>query len=126
MAATPSGREKLPELPGDSCPYNRPFPPEFKDCPAFVPRSFVGFDLHHRPLRAVLSCRHLTVGDIDKRRYPRCSVGDAAARVEWAASFHEQRLENLRAVSLAFQTFAQAEVREVYRAKGDQLREPTD
>lgn len=116
----------LPRLPADACPYRRPFAAGFDECPAYVHRSFVGFDLQHRALRPVNTCRHLVTGDLDNRRYPRCELGDAAAREEWARSFREGRLDNLKRVSEAFQGFLQPQLAEIHRAKAEQLRNRSD
>ncbi len=118
--------ERLAELPADVCPYHRPFPAGFDDCPAFIQRSFVAFDLQHRPLPAVATCRNLVVGTLDNRRYPQCKVGDAQARVAWAQHFRVERLGQLRNVSQAFQAFLRPYLAELYEAKGEQIRSRTD
>lgn len=116
----------LPRLPADACPYPRPFAAGFSECPAYVQRSFVGFDLQHRALRAVNTCRHLVTGDLDNRRYPRCEIGDAAAREVWATGFRQGRLDHLKSVSEAFQAFLAPLLAELHRVKGEQLRNRSD
>ena len=45
--------------PADECPYPKPFPPDFVDCPAYQATQMVTLDLSHRPLGSVMTCRHL-------------------------------------------------------------------
>src|SRR3989442_13822965 len=45
--------------PADECPYPKPFPPDFTDCPAYQATQMVTLDLSHRPLGSVMTCRHL-------------------------------------------------------------------
>jgi hypothetical protein len=71
----------------DRCPYEKPFPPGFDDCPAFRPVQFQPRNLHEEPLPPVLTCRHLGAGWSSESDsfYPRCALGDAEARRRWAA-----------------------------------------
>lgn len=67
----------------DRCPF---VPLRFDECAAF---SGVGFDpetsLHQR-LHSGVTCSHLTIGEVVRGRYyPRCELGDVAARVQVAA-----------------------------------------
>jgi hypothetical protein len=71
----------------DVCPYQKPFPPGFHDCPAFTPVDFVPVDLRSRPLPPVLSCAHLMAALRDGqpgRLFPACRLGSADDRVRWA------------------------------------------
>lgn len=118
-----SAESRLALLPPDACPYQRPFDAGFSDCPAYVQRPFVGFDLQHRALRPVNTCRHLVTGELDNRRYPRCELGDPPAREEWARGFRQGRLDHLKRISEAFQEFLRPQLAELYRVKGEQLRD---
>jgi len=69
--------------PTDACPFERPFPVDFDECPAFEERRFVGLDLRHEPLEPVRTCEHLTVGKVDNRHYGRCTLGSFAERLAW-------------------------------------------
>src|ERR1700682_237267 len=69
--------------PADECPWRRPFPEGFDECPVFVPQSFVPTDSRDRPLPAVLTCRHLVSRSFNLPKvgwYGACEIGDAAAR----------------------------------------------
>ena len=70
------------KFPDDACPYPRPFPDEFEDCPTFdrVTLSSIG-----KSARANSTCANLAVGrffDGTNHRYGRCKLGDSAARLE--------------------------------------------
>lgn len=74
--------------PADECPYPKPFPTDFAECPAFQPRQFQVFDAQNRPLDAVWTCGHLQVREMPGSGwghfYGSCALGDAAARLHWA------------------------------------------
>src|SRR5918911_2813246 len=87
--------------PPDACPYPRPFPEDFDDCPTYQGRLFVGLDLQYRPLRPSRTCRFLTVGDVSSQPgtfYARCALGDADARARWLAGLDRERLAKLQAL----------------------------
>ncbi|TMD22626.1 MAG: hypothetical protein E6I99_09500 [Chloroflexi bacterium] len=75
------------KLPGDACPFPRPFPEGFSECAVFEEVA-----LRHRrsiatPEMKVVSCRNLTVGtfwDGGNHHYGKCRLGDSAARLELA------------------------------------------
>lgn len=69
--------------PPDECPFARPFPDGFSDCPTFGPQPFVPMDMSDRPLGPVVTCRHLvsrTLGNGKVGWYAGCRLGDSAAR----------------------------------------------
>ena len=69
----------------DSCPYRRPFPELFADCPAYEPKLYLPTSMRNEPMAPIWTCGHLTVGKDDDRHghmYARCLVGDTAARRE--------------------------------------------
>ena len=43
----------------DRCPYPRPVPWDFTDCPAFMPRLHLATDIHGRQLPAQVTCARL-------------------------------------------------------------------
>ncbi len=60
----------------DSCPFSSRH--EFGRCSVFLPLSIAAGDEGNEPL---VSCSHLRVGTADTwRLYPRCAIGDQAAR----------------------------------------------
>ena len=81
--------------PEDECPYPKPFPPGFVECPAYEATQMVTLDISHRPLGAVWTCRHLEsrlMPNTDYRWYGACAIGDAAARRRWSAAIGADRL----------------------------------
>jgi len=81
--------------PADECPYPKPFPPGFVECPAYEATQMVTLDISHRPLGAVWTCRHLEsrlMPNTDYRWYGACAIGDAAARRRWSAAIGVDRL----------------------------------
>jgi DNA-binding CsgD family transcriptional regulator len=81
--------------PGDECPYPKPFPPDFVECPAYQATQMISLDISHRPLGAVWTCRHLEsrlMPNTDYRWYGACAIGDAAARRRWSAAIGADRL----------------------------------
>lgn len=84
--------------PPDECPYPKPFPPQFTECPAYQASQMVTVDLLHRPLGPVWTCRHLVsrlIPDTDFHWYGACLVGDADARRRWSHAVGTQRLHDI-------------------------------
>jgi hypothetical protein len=109
----------------DACPYPRPFPEDFDDCPAYQGRLFVGLDLQYRPLPPTRTCRFLTVGELTEPAgtfYGRCALGDTEARLAYVGRVDRDRLTKLRALQLQLASFSRPYVKELWRLKGDQLR----
>jgi DNA-binding CsgD family transcriptional regulator len=81
--------------PADECPYPKPFPPGFVECPAYQATQMITLDISHRPLGAVWTCRHLEsrlMPSTDYRWYGGCAIGDAEARRRWSTSVGVDRL----------------------------------
>ena len=111
--------------PADACPYPRPFPEGFDDCPTYQETLFVGLDLQYRPLRPNRTCRFLTVGEASGTRgsfYGRCALGDAAARQRWIEHVDRERLEKLQALRTELGSLLRPQIEELWRLKGEQLR----
>jgi DNA-binding CsgD family transcriptional regulator len=84
--------------PDDECPYPKPFPPDFTECPAFQATQMVTLDLSHRPLGAVITCRHLEgrlMANTNYRWYGACVLGDAEARRRWSNAVGVERLHDI-------------------------------
>jgi hypothetical protein len=81
--------------PLDHCPYGKPFPAEFAECPAYQPVRFIPVSSNDDALTPTHTCRHLVakrhateVG----RWYPACSLGDEASRRAWVEAIDPERL----------------------------------
>jgi DNA-binding CsgD family transcriptional regulator len=84
--------------PADECPYPKPFPPDFTDCPAFQATQMLTLDLSHRPLGTVITCRHLEgrlMPQTNFRWYGACVLGDAEARRRWSNAVGVDRLHDI-------------------------------
>jgi len=87
--------------PADECPYPKPFPPDFTDCPAYQATQMVTLDLSHRPLGSVMTCRHLEsrlMPSTNYRWYGACVLGDAEARRRWSNALGADRLHEISAL----------------------------
>jgi len=87
--------------PADECPYPKPFPPDFTDCPAYQATQMVTLDLSHRPLGSVMTCRHLEsrlMPNTNYRWYGACVLGDAEARRRWSNALGADRLHEISAL----------------------------
>ena len=112
------------DRPLDECPYERPFPDDFDDCPAYAARRFVPFDSLHRPLKPIWTCNFLTPRRaVDKAHgyYGCCSLGDAAERVAWVERIRKDRLDGVVRLQRATATLAQPFLGDIYAAKARQL-----
>jgi hypothetical protein len=69
--------------PTDECPFQRPFPEGFDQCPTFQPEPFAPLDMSGRPLAAMLTCGQLVTRSLANGKvgwYAACRIGDEAAR----------------------------------------------
>ena len=111
--------------PADECPYLRPFPDDFADCPAYEARQFVALSEGSRLAERLWACQHLEGRPLAKaahRRYGACNIGDAVARERWAARAGSERVRTVNDLlhELAPMTaeFAQG----LWELKGEQKR----
>jgi len=84
--------------PADECPYPKPFPPDFVECPAYQATQMVTLDISHRPLGSVMTCRHLEsrlMANTNYRWYGACVLGDAEARRRWSNAVGVDRLHDI-------------------------------
>lgn len=115
-------REKVVSQPdpADRCPYARPFPLEFTDCPTYQAVTFLATDSREQPLGAVVSCRHMTSATnphTPGRFYPHCALGTADDRLKWLAQVRPERLEVTRALQQEFDRFSQSHREQLLEAK---------
>ncbi len=111
-------------MPADACPYRKPFPTGFDECPAFTPQTYVAFDLHYQPTSAVNSCSHLAIGELPGRLgayYPRCGLGTRAQRVSWVRQVSADRLAGLRELSAEYRAWSRSRMGPLWELKGRML-----
>lgn len=71
-------------LPDDACPYPRPFPDDFRECPTFERVTLSSNAARGGPAHPNSTCANLQVGrffDGTNHRYGRCRLGDSTARL---------------------------------------------
>ena len=110
--------------PADVCPYPRPFPPGFRDCPAYRSSRLMPFDSRYRPLKPERTCQHLQVGStqVAGRYYARCAVGTAADRQHWTDPERERLLAEVEALSEVIELRTGALTVALWAAKARQLQ----
>jgi len=74
----------MARLPADACPYPRPFPDRFVECPLYQGERYVPADSHENPLSTIWMCRHLVTRTFLKEavehHYGACQFGGRRAR----------------------------------------------
>jgi len=110
--------------PPDACPYPKPFPADFADCPAFQPRQFIPLDTLYQPLQPVLTCRHLETRALRERHrwYGACALGDAEARRRWATQVGTARLAMISELQREMGRAVRADMSQLWQVKGQQLQ----
>ncbi|HEV7680097.1 MAG TPA: hypothetical protein VGQ42_16170 [Candidatus Dormibacteraeota bacterium] len=113
----------MSKRPADECPYPRPFPTGFHDCPAYRSQLLLPLDSRYRPLAPERTCQHLQVGNGSAagRFYGRCAVGTAEDRRRWADPERERLLAEIEALQEAMQARVGQLTQEMITAKGVQL-----
>ena len=86
------------QRPLDECPYPKPFPDHFAECPAYEARLVADLDERSQPVGLIWSCLHLQGrrrAMAEHRWYGACVIGDAAGRQRWAERSGPDRLRTL-------------------------------
>jgi DNA-binding CsgD family transcriptional regulator len=112
--------------PADECPYPKPFPPDFADCPAYQATQMVTLDISHRPLGSVLTCRHLEsrlMANTNYRWYGACVLGDAEARRRWSNAVGVDRLQDISALRQEVSALSMPYVQRLIELKGTPVRD---
>lgn len=82
--------------PRDVCPYFRPFPDHFADCPAYEARQVANLDIRRQPVGRLWTCRHLETHTVasspEPRWYAACDLGTGPARERYAQETGTERL----------------------------------
>jgi hypothetical protein len=110
--------------PSDHCPYARPFPAGFADCPAFQQVRFIPLSSNYQPLEPVMTCRHLVSRQLPGdggRWYPACRLGNAQARLAWVEAVEPSRLAAISRLRAEMAGLNAPFIDELWRLKGRQL-----
>lgn len=113
----------------DECPYHRPFPANFDECPAYLQTEYVGLDLQHRPLPPAWTCQNLEAAQRGNRpgaHYGRCRLGAEADRLEWLRRVEQSRLTSVLETRREFNTELHDLTLRLWAAKGRVLQAPAD
>jgi hypothetical protein len=113
--------------PADECPYAKPFPPDFIECPAYQATQMVIVDLSHRPLGSVITCRHLEsrlIPNTNYRWYGACVLGDAEARRRWSNAVGVDRLRDISTLRQEVSTLSVPYVQQVLDLKNAPIVDP--
>lgn len=110
--------------PPDACPYPKPFPADFDECPAFQPRQFIPLDTLYQPLQPVVTCRHLETRALRERHrwYGACALGDAEARRRWANDVGIRRLAKISQLQRHMGQAIGVDMQGLWQLKGQQLQ----
>ena len=111
--------------PSDECPYPKPFPTNFAECPAYQPRQFMASDTHSQPIGTYWTCAHLQVREMPKsgwgRFYSSCALGDAMARRSWTELLGTDRLRSIESLRQLTLPLAEDFSRKLVAAKAKEL-----
>src|SRR5438105_6457468 len=113
--------------PADECPYPKPFPPGFAECPAFQATQMVALDISFRPLGSISTCRHLEsrlMPNTNFRWYGACVIGDAEARRRWSSKVGASRLRDISTLRQEVSTVSGPYVQRLWELKSTQQNDP--
>jgi DNA-binding CsgD family transcriptional regulator len=75
------------QRPLDECPYPKPFPDHFAECPAYQARQVIALDERNQPVGRTWTCQHLEsqlMAKTEHRWYGACVLGGIVGRQRWA------------------------------------------
>ena len=86
----------MARLPADACPYPRPFPDGFAECPLYDGERYVPADSKESPLGPIWICRYLVTRPFSldgvEHHYGACRFGGRGARRRLAVVTRIKRL----------------------------------
>ena len=111
--------------PIDECPYPKPFPANFEECPGYQALQVVTPDQKSRPTGRIWTCRHLEGRLMAKTRhrwYGACALGDTVGRKGWAERAGPDRLRTLNRLLHELAPVTGSFAQRLWELKGDQVR----
>jgi hypothetical protein len=118
------GQSESSSRPDDQCPWPRPFPAGFDQCPAYLQQHFIPIDISYRPLPPVLTCRHLATRQLNYRKggwYAACEIGDEQARRRWVAEVDPSWLSDVAQLRRQMEVINRPFIERIWAAKAVQL-----
>jgi DNA-binding CsgD family transcriptional regulator len=115
------------QRPAAECPYPKPFPPGFSECPAFQATQMVALDISYRPLGSIMTCRHLEsrlMPNTDFRWFGACVIGDAEARRRWSDKVGAGRLHEISQLRQEVSMLSGPYVQRLWELKSAQQQNP--
>lgn len=117
---------KGPRLrPLDECPYPKPFPDHFGECPAYEARQVVTLDERSRPVGWIWTCQHFEgrlTAKTEHRWYGACVLGGTVSRKRWAERVGPERVREINDLLHELAAVSGPFARRLSELKGDQAR----
>jgi len=113
------------QRPVDECPYPKPFPDEFEECPGYASLQVVTPDERSRPTGRIWTCRHLEgrlMAKTEHRWYGACVLGDTVGRKRWAERAGPNRLRTVNHLLHELAPVSGLFAHRLWELKGDQVR----
>lgn len=113
------------QRPVDECPYQKPFPEHFADCPAYQARQVIALDERSKPVGRIWTCQHLEsqlMAKTDYRWYGGCLVGGIVGRKRWAEWARPGVLRALNRLMHELAPVTGPFAQHLWGLKGDQVR----
>ncbi|TMD22911.1 MAG: helix-turn-helix transcriptional regulator [Chloroflexi bacterium] len=111
--------------PIDECPYPKPFPANFEECPGYQALQVVTPDQKSRPAGRIWTCRHLEgrlMARTRHRWYGACALGDTVNRKRWTERVGPDRLRTLNQLLHELAPVTGSFAQRLWELKGDQVR----
>jgi DNA-binding CsgD family transcriptional regulator len=111
----------------DRCPYPKPFPEGFTECPAYRAMLVATLDMRDRPTASIWTCANLTARlnpRTEESWYPGCAIGSPADRERWAAEVvGPDRLEAMNELAGEIAAITWPAVERLWQLKQEQRAE---
>jgi DNA-binding CsgD family transcriptional regulator len=111
--------------PADECPYPKPFPAHFAECPAYEARQVATLNKKSRLAETIWTCHHLErrlISNTEHRWYGACAIGDAVARERWSVRAGRDRVSTLNLLLHELAPVSKTFAHHLWQLKGDHNR----
>jgi DNA-binding CsgD family transcriptional regulator len=111
--------------PVDECPYPKPFPDHFAECPAYEAGLVADLDQRYQPVGRIWGCLHLQGrlrATTEHRWYGACVLGDTAVRQRWAEQAGPDRLRAINQLLHEMARISGPFAQRLWELKGHQAR----